>query len=101
MRSLTRRSFMTTHPLPSPLGAATRKEGKSMSAIRYVRPWLALAATLSLLMAAPPARADGMTSQQAQEMLNEVKQIRQTLEKKQSPPAAPAPHHKESYKFSP
>ena len=72
-----------------------------MSAIRYVRPWLALAATLSLLMAAPLARADGMTSEQAQEMLNELKQIRQTLEKMQSPQAAPAPDDKVSYKFSP
>ncbi|TMG86403.1 MAG: DsbA family protein [Betaproteobacteria bacterium] len=100
MRSLSWRSFIT-HPLHSPLGAATRKEGKSMSAIRYVRPWLALAATLSLLMAAPLARADGMTSEQAQEMLNELKQIRQTLEKMQSPQAAPAPDDKVSYKFSP
>ncbi len=72
-----------------------------MNAIRYLRPWLALAATLSLLMAAPLARADGMTSEQAQEMLNELKQIRQTLEKMQSPQAAPAPDDKVSYKFSP
>src|SRR5947207_7786168 len=100
-RSLTRRSFMTTHPLPSPLGAAIRKEGKSMSAIRYVRPWLALAATLSLLAAVPVAHADGMTSEQAQDMLNELKLIRQTLEKMQSPQAAPAPDDKVSYKFSP
>ena len=72
-----------------------------MSAIRYVRPWLALAATLSLLAAVPVAHADGMTSEQAQDMLNELKLIRQTLEKMQSPQAAPAPDDKVSYKFSP
>ena len=72
-----------------------------MSAIRYVRPWVAMAATLSLLVAAPLARADGITSEQAKEMLNELKQIRQALEKMQSPQAAPAPDDKVSYKFSP
>src|SRR5258706_11050734 len=72
-----------------------------MSAIRYVRPWLALAATLSLLVAAPLARADGISSEQAQDILNELKQIRQVLEKMQSPQAAPAPDDKVSYKFSP
>jgi len=39
--------------------------------------------------------------EQAQEMLNELKQIRQALEKMQSPQAAPAPDDKVSYKFSP
>jgi len=72
-----------------------------MSATRYVRPWLALAATLSLLVAAPFARADGISSEQAQDILNELKQIRQVLEKMQSPQAAPAPDDKVSYKFSP
>ena len=72
-----------------------------MSATRYVRPWLALAATLSLLVAAPLARADGISSEQAQDILNELKQIRQVLEKMQSPQAAPAPDDKVSYKFSP
>jgi protein-disulfide isomerase len=60
-----------------------------------------LAATLSLLAAAPIAIADGITSEQAKEMLNELKQIRQALEKMQSPQAAPAPDDKVSYKFSP
>src|SRR6266567_1329927 len=72
-----------------------------MSATRYVRPWLALAAMLSLLVAAPLARADGISSEQAQDILNELKQIRQVLEKMQSPQAAPAPDDKVSYKFSP
>jgi protein-disulfide isomerase len=73
-----------------------------MSAIRYVRPWLAMAATLSLLVAAPLARADGITSEQAQDMLNELKLIRQAMEKMQSPQAAaPAPDDKVSFKFAP
>ncbi len=72
-----------------------------MSATRYVRAWLALAAALSLLAAAPLARADGITSEQAQDIINELKQIRQTLEKMQSPQQAPAPDDKVSYKFSP
>jgi protein-disulfide isomerase len=72
-----------------------------MSATRYVRAWLAVAAALSLLAAAPLARADGITTEQAQDIINELKQIRQTLEKMQSPQQAPAPDDKVSYKFSP
>ena len=72
-----------------------------MSAIRYMRPWLAMAVTLSLLVAAPLARADGITTEQAQDMLNELKLIRQAMEKMQSPQAAPAPDDKVSYKFAP
>jgi protein-disulfide isomerase len=55
------------------------------------------ATTLSPVL---PSRADGMTTEQAQEMLNELKQIRQALEKMQSPQQAPAPDDKVSYKFS-
>lgn len=65
---------------------------------------LASAMTLALLAAAlpvPHARADGLSSEQAQEIINELKQIRQTLEKMQSPQAAPAPDDKVSYKLSP
>jgi len=72
-----------------------------MSATRYLRSFLTLAATASLLAGAPLAYADGITSEQAQEMLNELKQIRQALEKMQSPQAAPAPDDKVSYKLSP
>ena len=50
---------------------------------------------------APHARADGLTSEQAQEIINELKQIRQTLEKMQSPQAPAAPDDKVSYKLSP
>ncbi len=61
-----------------------------MNATRYMRAGLALAATVSLLATAPLASADGLTSEQAQEIINELKQIRQTLEKMQSPQAAPS-----------
>ncbi|HZI84840.1 MAG TPA: DsbA family protein [Casimicrobiaceae bacterium] len=72
-----------------------------MSATSPVRQWLASAMTLALLAAAPYAAADGITSEQAQEIINELKQIRQTLEKMQTPQAAPAPDDKVSYKLSP
>ncbi len=71
-----------------------------MSATRYWRALATLAATATLLAAAP-ARADGISNEQAQEIINELKQIRQTLEKMQSPQAAPAPDDKVSYKLSP
>ena len=63
-------------------------------------PVMALALLAAALLA-PHARADGLTSEQAQEIINELKQIRQTLEKMQSPQAAPAPDDKVSYKLSP
>src|SRR6266404_7830642 len=72
-----------------------------MSATRYLASLVALAATAALLTGASLARADGITSEQAQDVINELKQIRQTLEKMQSPQAAPAPDDKVSYKFSP
>jgi protein-disulfide isomerase len=78
-----------------------RKEGKAMSATSHGGLKLAAALTLALLAATPYARADGLTSEQAQEIINELKQIRQTLEKMQSPQAQPAPDDKVSYKLSP
>jgi protein-disulfide isomerase len=84
----------------SPARATDRKEC-SMSATRYLASLVALAATAALLTGAPLAHADGMTTEQAREMLNELKQIRQALEKMQSPQQAPAPDDKVSYKFSP
>ena len=62
---------------------------------------LAAAMGLALLSAVPCARADGISAEQAQEIINELKQIRQTLEKMQTPQAAPAPDDKVSYKLSP
>ena len=87
--------------LTVPARATNGKEGKSMNATHYLRCFATLTATVALLAGAPIARADGITSEQAQEMLNELKQIRQTLEKMQSPQAAPAPDDKVSYKFAP
>jgi len=72
-----------------------------MSATSSMSLKLAGAMALAFLATAPCARADGMTAEQAQEMINELKQIRQTLEKMQSPQAAPAPDDKVSYKLSP
>jgi protein-disulfide isomerase len=72
-----------------------------MSATRSLSVKLAAALALAFLVSAPYARADGMTAEQAQEIINELKQIRQTLEKMQSPQAAPAPDDKVSYKLSP
>jgi len=50
-----------------------------MSATSYFRSATAIAAGALLLATAPLARADGMTAEQGQEMLNELKLIRQTL----------------------
>ena len=62
----------------------------------------ALAAALgALLVGSPLALADGITTEQAQEILNELKLIRQALEKMQSGQQAPAPDDKVSYKLSP
>jgi protein-disulfide isomerase len=71
-----------------------------MTATQYLRSFLILAAT-ALMACAPLAHADGITSEQAQEMLNELKQIRQALERMQSPQQARAPDDKVSYKLSP
>ena len=72
-----------------------------MNATMSTRTKLAAAIAVALLSAAPYARADGISAEQAQEIINELKQIRQTLEKMQTPQAAPAPDDKVSYKLSP
>jgi protein-disulfide isomerase len=59
------------------------------------------AAAMALLTGVPLARADGITSEQAQDIVNELKQIRQLLEKMQSGQQAQAPDDKVSYRFSP
>jgi protein-disulfide isomerase len=61
---------------------------------------MAVAAT-TLLTGIPLARADGITNEQAQDILNELRQIRQLLERMQTGQQAPAPDDKVSYKFSP
>jgi protein-disulfide isomerase len=72
-----------------------------MNTIRVLRAALAVAAVGTLLAGSPLARADGITAEQAQDMLNELKAIRQVLEKMQTGQAAPAPDDKVSYKLTP
>jgi protein-disulfide isomerase len=64
-----------------------------------LRAALAVAFAGTLLASAPIARADGITNEQAQDILNELKQIRQVLEKMQSGNQAPAQDDKVSYKL--
>jgi len=72
-----------------------------MNTTRVLRAALAVGAVGVLLAGSPLARADGITSEQAQDMLNELKAIRQVLEKMQSGQQAPAPDDKVSYKLAP
>lgn len=72
-----------------------------MIATKHLRAALVVAAASTLLVGIPLARADGITTEQTQDILNELKQIRQVLEKMQSGQQAPAPDDKVSYKFSP
>ena len=67
------------------------------------RLWIAImaVAATTLLTGIPLARADGITNEQAQDILNELRQIRQLLERMQTGQQAPAPDDKVSYKFSP
>ena len=58
-------------------------------------------AAAALLTVMPLARADGITNEQAQEILNELKQIRTLLEKMQTGTPAPAIDDRVSYKFAP
>ena len=58
-------------------------------------------AAAALLAVVPPAGADGITNEQAQDILNELKQIRMLLEKMQTGAQAPAIDDKVSYKFAP
>ncbi|NDP41521.1 MAG: thioredoxin domain-containing protein [Aromatoleum sp.] len=60
---------------------------------RYLGGVMAVVSAVALLAGAPIARAQGMTSEQAAEMLDELKQIRQLLERQPAGPgqAAPAP----------
>jgi protein-disulfide isomerase len=68
-----------------------------MTTSRSLRAAFAVAAML--LAAAPVARADGITNEQAQDILNELKQIRQVLEKMQSGNQAAPQDDKVSYKM--
>ena len=72
-----------------------------MNATRLLRAALAVGAVGTLLAGSPLARADGITNEQAQDIINELKAIRQALEKMQTGQQAPAPDDKVSYKLSP
>ena len=72
-----------------------------MNATRLLRAALAVGAVGTLLAGSPLARADGITNEQAQDILNELKAIRQALEKMQTGQQAPAPDDKVSYKLTP
>jgi len=72
-----------------------------MITMRPARVALAAVALGTLLAGSPLALADGITTEQAQDILNELKLIRQTLEKMQSGQQVPAPDDKVSYKLSP
>jgi len=73
-----------------------------MNATGYLRSLVTLTVSAALLAGTSLARADGMTSEQAQEMLNELKAIRQAVEKMQPPQQqAAAPDDKVSYKLAP
>lgn len=72
-----------------------------MTARRRLRIAIMVFAATTLLAAVPIARADGITNEQAQDILNELRQIRQLLERMQTGQQAPAPDDKVSYRFSP
>src|ERR1700693_3692873 len=72
-----------------------------MTAQRRVRIASMSVAATTLLTGIPLARADGLTNEQAQDIVNELRQIRQLLEKMQTGQQAPAPDDKVSYRFSP
>lgn len=67
-----------------------------------LRTVLAIVSAIALFAGAQTVRAQGMTSEQATEMLNELKQIRQLLERQPAAPgqAAPAPDDKVNISFA-
>jgi len=62
-----------------------------MKATVYLRWLVTLTMSAALLAGTSLARADGMTTEQAQEMLNELKAIRKAVENMQAPQQAQAP----------
>jgi protein-disulfide isomerase len=73
-----------------------------MNATGFLRSLVILSVSMALLAGTSLARADGMTSEQAQEMINELKAIRQAVEKLQPPQQqAAAADDKVSYKLAP
>ena len=74
-----------------------------MKATVYLRWLVTLTMSAVLLAGTSLARAHGMTTEQAQEMLNELKAIRKAVENMGSPQQAqaPVPNDKVSYKLAP
>ncbi len=75
-----------------------------MNATGYLRTWVTLAVSTALLAGTSLAYADGMTTEQAQEIINELKAIHQGVDKLQQAPGqqqAAAPDDKVSYKLAP
>jgi protein-disulfide isomerase len=60
---------------------------------------IAVVVAAGALIGAPLVAAQGMTADQATEMLNELKQIRQLLEKQVPPPPPPPPDEKVNIEF--
>lgn len=77
------------------------KEGRQGMLIKSWRTVAALALAAAFMAAAVPARADGITSEQAQQILDELKAIRKALEQGggQAGQPAPAPDDKVSFAF--
>ena len=69
-----------------------------MSHSRF-KPLFALLLAVAAVLPLSFARAQGMTAEQATEMLNELKQIRQLLEKQVPPPPPPPPDENVSFEF--
>jgi protein-disulfide isomerase len=93
---------------PSPARSFTAKrlaepmKGKAMKLNSTLRAWCAGMLAATMLAAAPAVFAQGMTSEQAAEMLKELKQIRELLERQPAGPAAaaPAPDDKVNVSFA-
>jgi protein-disulfide isomerase len=64
-----------------------------------LKPLCALLLVAAGLLTLPVARAQGMSAEQAAEMLNELRQIRQLLEKQVPPPPPPPPDENVNYEF--
>jgi len=65
----------------------------------FLKPLCALLLVAVGLLTLPFARAQGMSAEQAAEMLNELRQIRQLLEKQVPPPPPPPPDENVNYEF--
>ncbi len=65
----------------------------------FLKTLCALLLAAAGLLTLPVVRAQGMSAEQAAEMLNELRQIRQLLEKQVPPPPPPPPDENVNYEF--